>query len=350
MIPNLENIRAALAGGPAVVPAGISVPEWAKNTALAITTSGSTNAPKVVLLSDTALLASAEGTHERLGGPGTWLLALPTTHIAGAQVLVRSVIAGTQPGTLNLASGFRATGFVSAAQSVLNTPGRHYTALVPTQLGRLIAAGPGLATLREFDAVLVGGAATPAWLLERAQQLGVQVVTTYGMTETAGGCVYDGVPLRQARIRIMDGRIEVAGPMLALGYVDGDRIGTWFSTNDLGQLKADGRLEVLGRADDIIISGGEKVIPAVVEHALTAHPAVVESCVVGVPDPEWGHIVGAAVVPQDLQQKPDIETLRKVVFAAVGRAGVPKRFLFMSALPLHSHGKVDRVAVKRAFE
>src|SRR5262249_53065163 len=155
--------------------------------------------------------------------------------------------------------------------------------------------------LRAFDAVLLGGAATPGALLVRAYDAGVRVVTTYGMTETAGGCVYDGVPLAGARVRIGEGeRVERAGPMLASGY----RLrpgapafaGGWFRTDDLGRLHRDGSLEVLGRVDDVINTGGLKVSSSVVERVLGAQPGVAEVCVVGVPDAEWGQLVVAAVV------------------------------------------------------
>ncbi|MDQ2582665.1 o-succinylbenzoate--CoA ligase [Saccharothrix yanglingensis] len=324
---------------------------WETGAAVAVGTSGSTGTPKVVLLSAEALVTSARLTHERLGGPGTWLLALPTTHIAGIQVLVRSVVAGTEPGVTDLSGGFRASGFATAAQAVLASPGRRYTALVPTQLGRLVATeGPGLAALRQFDAVLLGGAATPHALLERARRLGVRVVTTYGMSETSGGCVYDGLPLDGVHVRLVDGRIEVRGPVLALGYQGGEPFGEWFRTGDLGRVRPDGTLEVLGRADDVIISGGEKIAPLRVERALAAQAGVREACAVPLADPEWGHVVAAAVVPEDFGNPPDEAALRAAVGEAVGRFAIPKRVVFVRELPLRGPGKVDRRAVANSFE
>ncbi|WP_083752372.1 o-succinylbenzoate--CoA ligase [Saccharothrix sp. ALI-22-I] len=323
---------------------------WETEAVLAVGTSGSTGEPKTVLLGAEALTTSAELTHARLGGPGTWLLALPTTHIAGIQVLVRSIVAGTEPGVMDLAAGFRASGFATTARTVLATPGRHYTALVPTQLARLVAIeGPGLAAIRQFDAVLIGGAATPPALLERSRQLGVRVVTTYGMSETSGGCVYDGLPLDGVRVRLVDGRIEVGGPVLALGYQGGERFGEWFRTGDLGRIRPDGTLEVLGRADDVIISGGENIAPAQVERALTAQAGVREACVVGLADPEWGQVVGAAVVPDDPSAPPDVDELCAAVGEAVGRFAMPKRVVFVSELPQRGPGKVDRRAVASSF-
>lgn len=341
----LDELRAALGGGAPLVDGPLD--GWEKRAVLGVPTSGSTGEPKTVLLDAGALTSSAEATHERLGGPGTWLLALPTNHIAGVQVLVRSIVAGTAPGVLDLSQGFRAMGFAQAARPVLAEPGRHYTALVPTQLSRLVVGeGPGLEALRQFDGVLIGGAATPPKLLDQARALGVRVVTTYGMSETAGGCVYDGEPLRDVRLRT-DDVIEISGPVLALGYRgEPEPFGEWFRTGDLGRLR-DGRLEVLGRADDVIVTGGEKVPPVLVERALSTVEGVLEACVVGVPDDEWGQIVAAAVVTRGAE--PSLDELKAVVTGAVGRAATPKLVRFVSELPLRGPGKVDRTAVADSF-
>lgn len=338
----LDDLRSALSGGPPLVSG--SLVGWEKEAAIGVTTSGSTGEPKTVLLSASALTASAELTHSRLGGPGTWLLALPTSHIAGVQVLVRSIVAGTTPGVMDLTPGFRAMGFAVAARPVLASSGRRYTALVPTQLARLVAGeGPGLSALRAFDAVLIGGAAAPPALLDYARSLGVRVVTTYGMTETSGGCVYDGVPLSGVSVRV-DDVISLSGPVLALGYRGGEPFGSWFQTGDVGRL-VDGRLEVLGRADDVIVTGGSKVAPALVERALVAVEGVREACVVGVPDPEWGQAVAAAVVGSPVS----VDVLREAVRLSVGRFAVPKRVVFVPSLPLRGPGKVDRAAVADTF-
>jgi O-succinylbenzoic acid--CoA ligase len=327
------------------VVAPVPLEGWEREAALVITTSGSTGVPKSVLLSAAALRASADATHARLGGPGRWLLALPATHIAGVQVLVRSLVAGTSPAVLDLAPGFRAEAFADAARPLLASSGPHYTALVPTQLARLLAED--VAVLKEFDGVLLGGAATPQPLLEAALEAGVRVVTTYGMSETAGGCVYDGVPLDGVEVRLVDGRVSLAGPMVALGY-RGQRFGDgWFRTGDLGRFRVDGTLEVLGRADDVIVTGGEKVAPVLVERALAAVPGVREVCVVGVPDVEWGQVVVAAVVVAGAPVAEGL--LRDAVRAAAGRAAVPKRVLFLPELPTRGPGKVDRAAVARSF-
>jgi o-succinylbenzoate---CoA ligase len=361
----LHALRAVLDGsGPAVLPLPANDPRLAEvrsalavdrpvepGTAVVVTTSGSTGDAKGVLLSAGALRASATATHDRLGGPGRWLLALPANHIAGLQVLVRSIVAGREPVVMGGAAGFRSRVFTEAASDVLGDTGPHYTALVPTQLTRLLAdGGDGLRALRAFDAVLLGGAATPGALLVRAIEAGVNVVTTYGMTETAGGCVYDGVPLAGVRVRIGSGeRIELSGPMLAHGYrmrvpeTEAAFAGGWFRTDDLGRLHRDGSLEVLGRADDVINTGGLKVSAAVVEGVLAAQHGVAEACVVGLPDREWGHVVAAAVVPAD--EPPDEAALLDAVRVSLGGASVPKVLRFVGELPLHGPGKVDRAAV-----
>lgn len=329
-------------------------------TALVVATSGSTGVPKGVLLSAGALRASANATHDRLGGPGRWLLAMPAHHVAGLQVLVRSLVAGTTPGVVDARTGFRTDGFTAAAAPLLDDEGPHYTALVPTQLTRLLDAAThddenGLAALRKFDAVLLGGAATPPTLLNRARDAGVRVVTTYGMSETAGGCVYDGAPLDGTRAHVdPSGAISLTGPTLARGY-RGNREATapafadgWFHTGDLGTWR-DGALEVLGRADDVIVTGGVNVAPTPVERALTEHPAVREACVFDAPDAEWGQIVAAAIVPADTSAPPPAEELRTTVRERCGAPAAPKHITFVDQLPLRGPGKPDRDALREAL-
>ncbi|WP_156758011.1 o-succinylbenzoate--CoA ligase [Actinokineospora pegani] len=354
--PLARALRAALDGsGPAVLPLAEGASPAAMRpdlpvepgTALIVQTSGSTGTPKGVLLSAPALRASAGATHTRLGGPGHWLLAMPAHHVAGVQVLVRSLVAGTPLGVVP-PGAFRGHTFVESASSVLSASGPRYTALVPTQLTRLLAeGGEGLAALRSFDGVLVGGAATPAPLLERALAAGVRVRTTYGMSETAGGCVYDGRPLDGVRVSVVDGLIRLGGPTLASGYrldpgapafEDG-----WFRTNDAGEF-VDGLLSVSGRADDVINTGGEKVVPAVVERALLGCPGVEEACVVGVPDAEWGERVVAAVVGR-VAGGEVVEWVRGVL----GGVLAPKEVVVVAELPLRGPGKVDRRAVAGLF-
>ena len=318
------------------------------DVALVVPTSGSTGEPKGVLLTAAALAASATATHARLGGPGQWLLALPPTHIAGLQVLVRSLLAGTVPVSMT-AGSFAAADLVPATARL--GPGRRYTSLVPTQLRRVLdVGGEALSALASYDAVLLGGAAASGALLAQAREAGVVVVTTYGMSETSGGCVYDGRPLDGVEVGLTaDGTIRLAGPVLATGYrlrpdltraafADG-----WFTTSDLGVLER-GRLTVLGRADDVLVTGGEKVAPAAVEAVLATHPAVAEAVVVGVPDPEWGQRVVAFV-----RLRPGaaltLEQARELVAGQLSRVAAPRELRVLDALPLLPSGKPDRAAL-----
>ena len=349
-------LRDALDGGPGVLPLDVTDPRLPDlrarlapgvpaepGTAVVVATSGSTGDARGVLLSAAALRASATATHARLGGPGQWLLALPAQHVAGVQVIVRSLLAGFEPVVVE-----RDQTFAAAAQT-LAAP-RTYTSLVPTQLTRFLDDEVQLTALRGFDAVLLGGAATPAPLLARARDAGVRVVTTYGMSETAGGCVYDGVPLDGVRVRIAGGVVELGGPVLAHGYrLDPAATarafaGGWFRTTDLGVLGAGGVLEVLGRADFVINTGGVKVAPAAVEAVLTAQPGVAEACVVDLPSAEWGQLVAAAVVPAG--PAPEVAALQAAVRAALGGPAAPKVVRFAEVLPLRGPGKVDRAAVR----
>ncbi len=346
-------VAAALDGGPAVLPFtdpalrdAMAPAEPAEpGTAVVIATSGSTGEPKGVLLSARALTASAEATHARLGGPGHWLLATPAHYIGGLQVLVRSLLAGTTPALLT-GTGFRPDDFAAAAARL--TGGPRYTALVPTQLVRLLEdGGAGLAAARTFDAIVVGAAATPPSLRERAADAGVRIVPAYGMSETASGCVYDGFPLDGVRVDLDGDRIRIAGDVLAHGYRRRPDLtaesfsGGWFTTSDRGVRRDDGRIEVLGRADDMINTGGVKVPANAVERCLSAQPGVRDACVVGVPDPEWGEAVVALVVPDG-----EPGDLRAAVRAELGAAATPKRIEFAAELPLRGPGKIDRTAVR----
>jgi O-succinylbenzoic acid--CoA ligase len=309
-----------------------------------VVTSGSSGDGRGVLLSAAALTASATATLDRLGGPGSWLLALPVSAIAGLQVLCRGLVAGCPATVLGETESL-------AAAVERMPPGRRYTALVPTQLRRSLETEP--AALRAFDAVLVGGAATDPALLARARADGVAVVTTYGMTETAGGCVYDGLPLDGVRVRIGGHGVELAGPTLALGYRC-DPAGTasafadgWFRTRDAGTVE-EGRLTVQGRLDDVVITGGVNVAPQAVEAVLREHPAVADAVVFGRPDDEWGQRVVAAVVPADGAQ-PSLADLRPWVTARLGAPAAPRELHTIAAVPVLHTGKPDRRGVAAAI-
>jgi O-succinylbenzoic acid--CoA ligase len=351
-------LRAMLAGGEAVAPLGSGQqaipPQDPGPGQVVLGTSGSTGRPKWVQLDADALSASVAATHARLGGPGQWLLALPAQHVAGLQVLVRAALAGSRPAVLDLRGGLDPARFGAAARRLAakaSETGRCYTALVPTQLSRLLDTDPE--TLAGFDAVLLGGAATPNELLGRARAAGVRVITTYGMTETAGGCVYDGWPLDGIQVRVdREGRLELAGPVLATGYVDAPEETAeafhdgWLQTWDLGRLDPQGRLQVLGRADDVIVTGGLNVAPAEVETVLVGLPGVAAACVVGVPDPEWGERVTAVVIPADPGRPPDPSALRVAARRLLTAAQVPKEIILFDALPLRGVGKPDRRAIR----
>jgi O-succinylbenzoic acid--CoA ligase len=347
--PNLADLRASAAPGA----------PFDADSAVVISTSGSTGEAKGVEISRTALRASAEATHARLGGPGSWLLATPAQYIGGVQVLVRALLAGTEPGVVDLSVPFRSAGFAAAAEPVLAGPaGRRYTAMVPTQLRILLTeGGAGLAALTAFDAVILGAAATSARLRAAAAEAGVQVIPAYGMTETASGCVYDGTPLPGVELRLAGaeagaGRIEFAGPVLATGYrgrpdlTEAAFTGGWFRTGDSGRFDEHGRLEVLGRTDDLINTGGVKIAPTLVERTLLAQPGVAEACVFGLPDEHWGQAVVAAIVPTDPAAPPDQDALRAAVRGAIGRAAVPKQVRYLDRLPLRGPGKIDKAALR----
>lgn len=322
---------------PAVAMAGAADGE----VAVVIATSGSTGVPKGVQLTASALTASAEASLRRIGAtPGErWLCCLPTFHISGIGVLVRSLLAGTDPVVT-----------ASASAETISRSGCEHVSLVPTQLRRLLDAGCEPGPVRT---VLLGGAATPGGLLAEARAAGWRVITTYGMSETCGGCVYDGVPLDGVAVSTEEeGRIQICGPVLFSGYrlapdltraamADG-----WFRTADLGRVGADGRLVVRGRADDVINSGGEKVVPGEVEAVLGTGAGVADVVVVGLPDPEWGEAVTAFVIPADQAAPPDPKGLTAYVRQSLSAHAVPKKMFVVPEFPLLPSGKPDRAALR----
>ena len=329
------------------------------DVALVVTTSGTTGTPKGAMLTAAALTASAAATHERLGGPGSWLLALPAYHIAGLQVLVRSVLAGSVPVELDVSGGFDISELPSAVRRLGS--GRRYTSLVAAQLAKALTDPAAAAALAELDAVLIGGGPAPRPVLDAAAAAGIAVVRTYGMSETAGGCVYDGVPLDGVRLRVLpDGRIAIGGATLAKGYRNPVNPGApdpfaepgWFCTDDLGAIDesgASGVLTVLGRADDAISTGGLTVLPQPVEAALCTHPAVGDCAVFGVTDDRLGQRVVAAVVLADGCSPPTLDALRAVVVQSLDATAAPRELHIVDALPRRGIGKLDRAALVRRF-
>ena len=376
---------------------------------MVLRTSGSTTGTgKLVGVSMDALVASARATHKRLGGPGIWVLALPAYHAAGVQVLVRAAVAGTHVFNAYKEGGFDpqhlaqvidaacvaaadcdagssfdddavsscAGGVGGEAEGALaaDDSGRAcpvYTSLVPTQLRRALDDEQLRGALARLDAVLIGGAAADAQLLEQAKAAGIRVVTTYGMSETCGGCVYDGQPLPGVSMDVdqATGAIWLSGPMLATGYLGdeertrrcfvsrpqaGEPARRWFITSDRGHI-VDGRLQVLGRLDDVIISGGIKVEPGPIEALLALNPLVSECAVVGLPDLQWGQVVTAVVVPASMPGLGRVDEgailvqIRVYLEQKLSGAQCPKQVLLADALPYKGIGKVDRRALAQSL-
>ena len=388
--------------------------EGPESLALVVGTSGSTGAPKQTALSVRALRASARATERFFADcpsadsakqrrvvsedPAQWLLALPAHYVAGAQVLARSVLAGTTPvvaASVTDGGSFTPGVFLNAAERL--SCARRFVSLVPTQVHKLLEAAeasPALGSeiydaLGQFTGILLGGAPASASLLAAARELGLNVVTTYGSAETAGGCVYSGVALPGVRLRVIPedagladspvvagaeaaGRIWLGGEHLASGYL-GDSARTashffvdahgcrWYRTDDYGSFVPPASntpeddsasvLSVLGRSDDVIITGGVKVSSHAVAAVLESHPAVREAAVAGVPDARWGAAVIAAVTLRNLpghygaDAAETARQLQQLCGARLGAAGVPKVVRIVPDFPAASTGKPDRLAI-----
>jgi O-succinylbenzoic acid--CoA ligase len=344
----LPELRAALAGGDALfVGAATDLPATVgQRVALVVETSGSSGRPKRVALSADALLANAGASESALGGPGQWVLALPTHYIAGLNVLTRSLAAETEPVTV-AGDHFTAAGFLAAVER-MSSPDR-YTSLVPAQLATLLGDPAAEEALAEFRRVLVGGQALPGPLRERARAAGIPVTRSYGSSETSGGCVYDDVPIGQTAVRVVDGEVQLGGPSIAEGYLgdpaltaerfadeDGMR---WFRTADAGTFDG-GRLAISGRRDDVIISGGVKVSLAAVERLLHEH-GFADAVVVKGQDAKWGEVPIAFTAKSG-----DPAPATAAIEAALGPAARP-RFRRGSAIPYLSSGKPDRVSLQQ---
>jgi O-succinylbenzoic acid--CoA ligase len=310
--------------------------------AVVIATSGSTGEPKGAQLTHAALAASARATHARIGREpdDRWLSCLPWQHIGGLQVMLRARLLDI-PLVIHERFDLDA---VAATEATL-------VSLVPTQLVRLLDAG---VDLRRFRVILLGGAAATPALLERAHDRGAAVVTTYGMSETSGGCVYDGRPLDGVEVATDDdGRIRVRGPVVMAGYrLRPDLTATvlsddgWLTTGDLGEISDAGLLRVRGRVDDVIVTGGENVVANAVATVLAEHPAVVEAAVTGVPDRQWGQRVVAVVVVR-AGQPPSLAALREFCSARLGPFAAPRALVVVDELPRLASGKPDRLAVQQ---
>jgi O-succinylbenzoic acid--CoA ligase len=318
----LDALLAALKGdGPALATAPIDTDEVDPKVALIVTTSGSTGNPKSVLLSAHSLLANARATHKYIGASAgqRWSLLLPTSHIAGLNILIRSIELGTQPVTVESSADF--------------------SAIVPTQLHRALNSDSQLlAHLKKCQSVLVGGGPLDAELRQRAIDAGINVITTYGMTETSGGVVYDGNSLEGVSVEIQDGRIALQGPQVALGYLDSTlpTNNGWFITNDLGEIK-DGMLIVHGRADDQIISGGEKISLSAIETYLQSEFKNPDIIAFAHRDREWGEKLCIATTT-DIA----LESLQVKLKERFGAHASPKELFKVASIPYLAIGKPDR--------
>lgn len=307
---------------------------------LVVATSGSTGAPKQVALGRTAVLASVELSARRLGATGPWVLALPPTYVAGVQVITRSLVAGHEPSWLERDGWPAGEGW--------------FVSLVPTQLARMLETEDDAEALRRAHTVLLGGGPIDPSLRERAVAAGVRIVATYGAAETAGGCVYDGVPLDGVAVALGEaGRIRISGPTLFDEYLDQPEltrevlVDGWYVTSDAGRFDDDGRLRVLGRVDDVIVTGGLNVPGPAVAARLRQHPAVREAEVLGVPDEEWGNRVVAFVVPHT-PVVDSLDELRDWVADVHPRPWAPRQVVVLDEIPLLPNGKPDRVALREA--
>lgn len=353
----------------AVRPDDDAAPLEDDDVAVVVATSGSMGNPRGVLLTSANLIASAKATDSRLGSPGRWVMALPAHHVAGLLVLVRTHLSGIPPIPLDSVGGathFSAAEFANAtraARAMCDTDGTSLrTALVPTQLARIVELGPAAAdTLAAYDSILIGGAAAAHGLLARATSLGARLTTTYGMTETSGGCVYNGSPLSGVAVRVVDaddngvGRVELSGPTVARGYrLLPELSEVCFSsgthrTSDLGKIDADSHLVIMGRVDDVVQVGGVNVSVAAVESAVQDHPLVAEAAVVAVADDQWGSRICAFVVPNAVEATSERALMDSVIERAASVLGAearPRDVTVMDLLPTLPTGKIDRQVLR----
>jgi len=296
------------------------------------------------VLSGAAFRASAEAAAAELGEPGDWVLALPTSYVAGLNVLARAAHWGREPVVAVGGPTFSALGFAAVTGSL---DGPWYTSLVPIQLQRLLDSVPGLDALRRCSRILLGGQAPDPALLVRARQEGLSVTITYGATETCGGVLWDGRPIGDAAFDLVDDVVHLRGSSLADGYLDDPELTAeafpvfdgvrWHRTRDRGEVRA-GRLAVLGRIDDVIVSGGVKVSLAEVEFAARRAGAG-DALAVAVDRAGWGQgpgIVTTVAIDED--------AIREQVGAMLGPEARPIAFAVVDAIPTLSSGKPDRAS------
>lgn len=334
-----DALAAALDGGPTVALTKHAIDEIPESAALLVETGGSTGEPKIVALTATAMKISASLSNQALGASkqDLWSLSLPLHHIAGINQLLRAIDLGSDP----------------------VKSGAHFISIVPTQLYRALEQkNSHFDQLINAKRVLIGGATIPTELIASAKACGINLVTSYGMTEMCGGCVYDGSALPGVAIEIRDaGRIALSGPMRAIGYLENDVanaqafVDDWFVTNDMGALDENGLLQVAGRVDDLIISGGEKISPNEVARILQRYFPAHEIYVIGTPDEEWGQslrVVMALNESSDTPQSISLKNIRDIVGEALGKVAAPRSLLLLSDIPIKENGKVDVAALTAA--
>ena len=321
--------KALTADGPALGCGPIHSTSVRSDISLLVATSGSTGTPKEIGITAAALLASANASNKYLGAStsNTWSLLLPLTHIAGINVLVRALQLNTMPLDLRNHSG--------------EYPQADFTAIVPTQLFSALNGNSDLLKhLQGAKAVLVGGAALSAELRAQGVAAGINIVTTYGMSETSGGCIYDGVALDGVAFGISDdGRIKISGNVLA----DVEKVDGWFVTQDLGKI-VDGKLQVIGRADDVIISGGENISLSAVESELNKKFPDLQVAAFSTIDSKWGQALHVAAQTSDENIKAQIA---EALMSAIGNYAKPKSVILLDKLPLIGIGKVDRISLAK---
>lgn len=345
----LRPTRVVGTSGSVPVPNGRPVPG---DVAAVVSTSGTTAEPRQVLLTRAAMQASARSVSAALGPAAPddrWLACVPLHYVAGLAILARSYFCDT---AVTVHPAFEVD---AVSASAVGGPGDRCTlvSLVPTMLARLLDAG---APLQRFRRILLGGGPIPPSLRERAAAAGARIVTTYGLSETGGGCVHDGEPLSGVELSLSgDGEILVRGDVVMRGYHRDEEATRraftgegWLRTGDIGRIGTDGRLQVVDRLKDVIITGGVKVSPVAVERVLAEHPLVGDVAVVGHKDEEWGERVVAFVVPRPGLERPALPDLRGFAAERLTAAELPRQVRYVATVPRSGSGKVLRRQLRQA--
>ncbi len=323
LIQALANVGPALGCGPT------SSKSVKSDISLLVATSGSTGTPKEIGITSAALLASARASNKFLKATKgqTWSLLLPLTHIAGINVLVRSIELESEP--------------IDLRNHVGTYPDADFTAIVPTQLFNALNGDADLLShLKGMKAVLVGGAALSEELRSQGIASGINIITTYGMTETCGGCIYNGEALDGVNFELTENqRVKISGPVLA----DVENENGWYLTQDIGVI-LDGKLKVIGRADDVIITGGENISLSAIESELNKKFPQLLVAAFATSDSKWGQVLHVAVQAQDENLKPQIS---QALVSAIGNHAKPKSVILLDKLPQIGVGKVDRTSLAK---